>query len=314
MTNPLLETWETSFALPPFGRIEATHFGPAFEAAMAGHRAEVEAIAANPAAPDFANTVEAMERAGQALHRVSAVFFNLCAAHTNPALQAVEREVAPKLADHRSAILMDPRLFTRVEAVMQAADGLAPEQARVAELYRRMFTKAGARLEGPARQRMAEIMQRLAELGTAFSQNVLADERDWALVLGEDDLAGLPDFLVAAAAREAEARGHPGAYAITLARSSVEPFLTFSARRDLRERAWRAWVGRGEGSNWPLVEETVRLRAERARLLGFATFAELRLHDQMAKSPARVRELLEAVWAPARRRAAEDGAGRARRR
>ncbi|HUF87071.1 MAG TPA: M3 family metallopeptidase [Thermohalobaculum sp.] len=307
MGNPLLEspeTWEAPFGLPPFARIETAHFAPAFEAAMGGHRAEVEAVATDPAPADFANTLEAMERAGRALERVSAVFHNLCVAHTDAALQAVERAMAPKLAAHRSAILMDPRLLARVEAV--AGQALDPEPARVAELYRRMFVKAGAQLEGAARARMAEIMQRLAELGTAFGQNVLADERDWALILGRDELAGLPAFLVEAAAREAQARGHEGEYAITLARSSVEPFLAFSARRDLRERAWRAWASRGEASNWPLVEEIVRLRAERARLLGFASFAELRLHDQMARTPGRVRALLDAVWGPAQRRAGEE--------
>jgi peptidyl-dipeptidase Dcp len=305
MSNPLLGDWDTPFGLPPFGRIEPEHFPPAFAAAMAAHQAEIEAIATDPAPATFANTIEAMERAGRDLDRVSAVFFTLTASHTSDALEAIERDMAPRLAAHRSAILMDPRLFARLLAVSEAGD-LDPDQARVAELYLRMFMKAGAGLEGEARERMAAIMRRLAGLGTAFGQNVLADERDWAMLLGEDDLAGLPGFLVAAAAREARARGHLGAWAITLARSSVEPFLTFSARRDLRERAWRAWTGRGDAKNWPLVGEMVRLRAERARLLGFRSFAELRLHDQMAKTPARVRELLEAVWHPARRRALEE--------
>ncbi len=306
MTNPLLEDWDTPFGLPPFAAIEPAHFREAFETAMAGHRAEIEAIASDPAPPDFANVIEAAERAGQALQRVSAVFFNLTSAHTSAELQAVEREVAPKLAQHRSAILMHPALFARVEGVWGNGEELGAEEARVLDLYTRMFVKAGAQLDETGRARMAEIMQRLAELGTAFSQNVLADEHHWVLVLGADDLAGLPDFLVAAAAREARSRGHEGAWAITLARSSVEPFLTFSARRDLREMAWRAWVGRGEERNWPLVEEIVKLRAERARLLGFANFAELRLFDQMAKTPGRVRELLDAVWGPARRRAGEE--------
>ncbi len=304
--NPLLDDWQTPFALPPFAAIEEAHFRPAFDAAMAAHRAEIEAVATDPAPPDFANTVAAMERAGQALDRVAAVFFNLCATDSTDGLMAIQREVAPTLAAHRSAILMDPRLVARLDAVDAA--GLAAEEARVLALYRRMFVKAGARLEGAARERMAAIMQRLAELGTEFGQNVLRDEQEWALFLREVDLAGLPDFLVAAAAREATARGREGAYAITLARSSVEPFLTFSTRRDLRETAWRAWVSRGNATNWPLVEETVRLRLERARLLGFDSFAALRLHDQMAKGPDRVRALLEAVWGPARRRAGEEAA------
>ena len=308
MTNPLLAPWDAPFGLPPFDQIGEAHFRPAFAAAMAEQLGEIEAIASDPAAPDFANTVEAMERSGQALDRVSAVFFNLASSHTNDELQAIQREVAPKLAVHHSAILMNARLFARVQALVDAgeASGLDAEQARVLELYHRMFVKAGAKLDGDARERMTAIMQRLAELGTAFGQNVLADEKDWVLVLGEDDLAGLPDFLTGAAAREAKARGKPGHYAITLSRSSIEPFLTFSTRRDLRETAWRAWTARGETTNWPMVEETVRLRAERARLLGFANFAEFKLHDQMAKTPVAVRDLLMAVWEPARKRAGEE--------
>jgi peptidyl-dipeptidase Dcp len=176
----------------------------------------------------------------------------------------------------------------------------------VLELYHRMFVKAGAKLSGAGRDRMTAIMQRLATLGTEFGQNVLADEKDWALYLGAGDLDGLPEFLVAAAAREAKSRGRAGDYAITLSRSSVEPFLVFSTRRDLREIAFNAWTARGEGVNWPLVEEMVRLRAERANLLGFNNFAEFKLHDQMAKVPQAVRDLLMAVWEPARRRAGEE--------
>jgi len=201
MANPLLEPWDGPFGLPPFDRIEEAHFAPAFEAAMAEELAEVGAISDNPAAPDFANTVEAMERSGQALDRVSAMFFGLCGSHTNDALQAIQREVAPTLAAHRSAVLMEPRLYARVRALVEAGDGLGldAEQARVLELYRRMFVKAGAELTGAARQRMTAIMQRLAELGTAFGQNILAGEKDWVLMLDEGDLAGLPQFLVGAA-------------------------------------------------------------------------------------------------------------------
>jgi len=306
VVNPLLEPWDAPFGLPPFGRIEEAHFGPAFEAAMAENLGEIAAIAGNPAPPDFANTVEAMERSGRTLDRVAAVFFNLCSSHTNDALEAVQREMAPKLANHNSTILMNPSLFARVEAVGASGEALTPEQGRVLELYQRMFVKAGARLEGAARDRMAAVQQRLAELGTAFSQNVLADEKDWVMFLGRDDLAGLPDFLTAAAAREAKGRGRVGEYAITLSRSSVEPFLTFSTRRDLRETAWRAWTARGEGKNWPLIAETMALRAEKARLLGYGNYAEMKLDDQMAKTPAAVRELLMAVWKPARRRAGEE--------
>ena len=308
MTNPLLELWDTPFRLPPFGRIAEAHFSPAIAGAMAEQLAEIDVIADDPAVPDFANTIEAMERTGQALDRVAAVFFNLCSSHTNDALQQIQRDVAPKFAAHQSAILMNARLFARVRALVEAGErlGLDAERARVLELYHRMFIKAGAQLTGDDRQRMAVILQRLAELGTEYGQNVLADEKDWVLFLGADDLDGLPEFLTASAAREAKSRAGSGDYAITLSRSSVEPFLAMSTRRDLREIAWRAWAARGETKNWPLVEEMIALRAERAGLLGFANFAEYKLHDQMAKTPQAVRDLLMAVWEPARKRAGEE--------
>ncbi|MCL5776955.1 M3 family metallopeptidase [Limibaculum sp. FT325] len=309
MTNPLLACWTAPFGLPPFDAIRPEHFAPAFEAAMAEHLAEIEAIATDPAAPDFSNTVEAMERAGRALGRVGAVFWNLCGSHTNPALQTIEREMAPKLAEHRSRLMLDARLFARIEAV--GAEGLDPEQARVLDLYRKMFVRAGARLEGEARERMRAILSRLATLGTEFSQNVLKDEADWSMILGADDLGGLPPFLVQAARAEAEARGAEG-WAITLSRSSIEPFLTFSTRRELRERAWRAWVARGTASNWPVVAEMVRLRVERAKLLGFPDFASFKLADEMAKGPDAVRDLLMRVWAPARTKAVAEAAALAR--
>ncbi|MBK0401240.1 M3 family metallopeptidase [Limibaculum sp. M0105] len=305
MTNPLLDRWDTPFGLPPFDAIEPAHFAPAFEAAMAEHLAEVEAIATDPAAPDFTNTIEALERAGRALSQVGAVFWNLCGSHTNPELQAIEREMAPLLSQHHSRVMLDERLFRRVEAI--APERLDAESARVLDLYTKMFVRAGARLDVAGKARMREIMSRLATLGTEFSQNVLKDESDWVMFLGPDDLDGLPGFLVKAARAEAETRGREG-YAVTLSRSSVEPFLTFSTRRDLRERAWRAWVARGEATNWPLVAEMVRLRVERARLLGFPDFASFKLADQMAKTPEAVRELLMRVWKPARAKAAEEAA------
>ncbi|MDH3666368.1 MAG: M3 family metallopeptidase [Paracoccaceae bacterium] len=307
MTNPLLQDWDTPFGLPPFGQIEVAHFAPAFADTMSEQIAEIEAVASDPEAPTFQNTVEAMERTGRRLDQVAGVFFNLCASHTNDALQAAQREMAPRLARHQSAILMNAPLFQRVQVVVDVGtDGLTREQARVLELYHRMFVRAGARLAGPDKDRMTEIQTRLSELGTEFGLNVLADEKDWALFLDEGDLDGLPDFLTAAAAREAKDRGSPGKYAITLSRSSIEPFLTFSTRRDLREAAWRAWTGRGKSTNWPLVEETVRLRAERAKLLGFENFAAFKVEHEMAKTPDAVRDLLMAVWGPARARAREE--------
>ncbi len=308
----LLEPWDGPFGLPPFDRIRVGEFEPAFEAAMAEHRAEVRAIAEADGAPSFETTVAALERAGAALERVASVFFTLAASDTTPEIQAIERRVSPKLAEHRQAILTDAALWARLRPVIAEMDRLEPEAARVTELARRRFVRAGADLGAAGRARMREIQMRLAELGTAFAQTVLKDEQDWAMALGPEDLAGLPAAVVAAAEAEGRARG-AGAPVITTSRSSVEPFLTYSDRRDLREAAWRAWTGRGDtvgdAATWPIVAETLALRAEKARLLGFESFAEMRLSEEMAKTPEAVRGLLMRVWAPATEKAAAERAG-----
>jgi peptidyl-dipeptidase Dcp len=307
--NPLLAVWMTPFAVPPFGEIQPNHFGPAFDAALAAHTAEVERIAGESAPPSFENTVAALEGSGRALARVSAVFYALAGAHSNDEILALEREIAPRLAAHWDAIYMNPALFARIAAVRDDQGGLSAEQKRVLERYFIMFRRAGAGLDAAARERLAAIGHRLAVLGTSFSQRVLADEQGYALALaGEADLAGLPAHLRAAAqiaARERNLDGH----VVTLARSSVEPFLQFSQRRDLREKAFRAWIARGEGGetdNWAIIAEVIRLRAEKARLLGYPTYAHYRLDDAMAKTPEAVRDLLAKVWAPARARALAD--------
>ena len=311
--NPLLRDWDAPFGLPPFDALAESDFAPAFEAAMAEDRANIDRIAADPAPPDFANTIEAMERSGRRLGRVAAVFFNLAGAHTSDAIEALQRDLSPKLAAHGSATMMNRALFARVDALMARRDALelTPEQARVLELYHRMFLRAGARLEGDDRDRLAAIMQRLASLGTAFGQNLLADEKEWVLALGPGDLDGLPDWLVQAAAEAAAERGREG-HVITLSRSLIVPFLSSSKRRDLRETAFRAWVARGAGGgasdNRAIIAEILRLREERARLLGYPDFAAYRLEREMARTPAAVRELLMAVWGPARAQAEADAA------
>ena len=306
MSNPLLEPWDGPFGLPDFTAIRDEHFRPAFDAALAEQTSEFEAICANPEAPTFDNTIEALERHGLLLDRVAAVFWNRAGGDTNPAIQEIEREIAPRLSQHFSKQLTDPRIFKRIQALVDAGtEGLTDEQARVLDLTHKMYVRAGANLDDAAKTRMQALMGRLSELGTEFSQNVLADEADWSMTLGEGDLEGLPQFLIDAARAEAERRGVEG-WVITLSRSSVEPFLTFSARRDLREKAFQAWADRGEQKNWPLIAETLRLRAERAQLLGFKTFAEFKLDDQMAKTPQRVRDLLMSVWTPAKARAGEE--------
>jgi peptidyl-dipeptidase Dcp len=311
--NPLLQAWTTPFGVPPFDRIRAEHFGPAFEAALDAHKAEIAAIGGGADTPSFADTIEALERAGDLLSRVASTFFNLTLSCADDALQAVERDWAPKLARHRMEVALDPALFARVDALhaRRATLGLDPDQLRLLERRHMGLVRAGAALDEAARARLTEISTRLATLHTQFGQNVLADENQWQMVLGEADLAGLPGFARDAAAQAAKERGVEG-YVITLSRSSVEPFLTFSERRDLRETAWRAWVARGAldpaRDNATLVKEILALRAERARLLGAADFAEYRLVDSMAKTPEAAERLLRAAWDPARRRAAEERA------
>jgi peptidyl-dipeptidase Dcp len=311
--NPLLESWTTPYGLPPFESISPEHYRPAFDKGLAEQKAEAAAIAENGAAPTFANTIEALERSGAALKRIGGVFFNLAGSHTNDAIQAVEREMAPLLAKHRNSIFMNEALFQRVDALLRDKDriDLSPEQSRVLDRYHTIFVRAGAQLSGEDKKRLAEITERLASLGTQFSQNVLADEKAYRLVLeSEEDLAGLPPFLREAAAQAAEDAGLEGKYVITLSRSSIEPFLQFSSRRDLREQAFKAWARRGEGGgatdNTAIIVEMVRLRAERARLLGYDTFANFKLADTMAKTPEAVLSLLQEVWSPARQRAMQE--------
>jgi peptidyl-dipeptidase Dcp len=311
--NPLLDEWGGPFGVPDFGRIKPDHFRPAFARAFAAHAAEVASIGGNAAAPTFANTIAALEASGQALTRTVNVFNLLAGAHTNDAILAIERELAPLKAKHWDMILMNEALFRRIDGLYRMRERLAlsAEQQRVLERYHAKFTRAGAALDAAAKARLADINERLATLATTFSQNVLADEQGYALVLdGDDDLAGLPDFVRAAARAAAEERGLAGKHAITISRSSVEPFLQFSARRDLREKIFRAWTARGDGGgatdNKAIIAEMVALRTERARLLGYPSFAHYRLDDTMAKTPQAVRALLDRVWAPGRRRAMAD--------
>jgi peptidyl-dipeptidase Dcp len=310
--NPLLSAFTGRFGLPAFGAVTPDHFRPAFDAALAQHRAEIDAIAASAGTPTFANTIEALEKSGRALERVANVFFVLAGADTGDAIEAVERDVSPLLARHSNALYLNRALYARIADLYARRDtlGLSAEQARVLDRYHTRFVRAGAALDQAQQDRLAAINERLATLGTQFGQNVLADEKSYALVLDEGDLAGLPDFARDAARAAAEERGHSGKYAVTLARSSAETFLQFSARRDLREKLFQAFIKRGENGgatdNRATIAETVKLRAERAALLGFATFADYRLDDQMAKTPAAARKLLEEVWTRARARALAD--------
>ncbi|MFM9848981.1 MAG: M3 family metallopeptidase [Hyphomicrobiaceae bacterium] len=304
--NPLLAPWRDPFGLPPFGKIRPEHFSPAFDIAIEEHAAEIDGIATAKSHPSFANTIVALEKSGQSLTRVARVFYNLTGADTNPQLQQIEREMSPKLAQHASSVALNQDLFRRIDDLYERrADlGLDAEQLRVLERHHLGLVRSGAQLDAKGRKRIAAVNKRLATLGTQFGQNMLADEQAFKLVLdGEQDLAGLPEFVRAAAARTAKDLGHPGKHVVTLSRSSVEPFLQFSARRDLREKAFDAWTRRGENGdkndNRKIAEEIIALRAERAVLLGYRTFAEFRLSDTMAKTPGNVRALLEQVWTAA---------------
>ena len=311
--NPLLQTWDTPYGLPPFAKVRAEHFEPAFEAALEEHRAEIDAIGCNPQPPHFNNTVAALDRGGRLLDRIEGLFHNLASSETSPELQAVQMRMAPLLAAHSSAIHMHAALFERIDALHEerAALGLTAEQRRVLERFHFDFVRAGARLGGPQQKRYAQIMARLAELTTRFGQNVLADESAYQLVLrSASDQAGLPDFVIKAARQAAAERGLADALVITLSRSHIVPFLTFSERRDLREQAWRAWTTRGEHDggfdNRPVAREILSLRNEQARLHGFASYADYALTDTMAGRQSAVRDLLTQVWEPAKARAAQE--------
>jgi len=310
--NPLLDAWQTPFEPPPFERILPDHFPPAYTAAFAEHDAEIAAIKADKADPTFENTVAALERSGRRLTRVDAVFNDLVGANSTPELLAIETEIALEEARHWNPIMMDAQLYARLAKLRgnAAALKLTPEQARLLERTYTDFHRAGAGLSETAKARMAVINEQLAHLATTFSHNLLGDEQDWFLELGGNDLDGLSESFVAAARAAADERGMPGKAMVTLSRSSVEPFLQSSTRRDLRERVYKAFTARGDNANNhdnnATILEILKLREEAARLLGYDSFAAYSLEDSMAKTPQNARDLLERVWKPARARALAD--------
>ncbi len=312
--NPELVNWNGLHGLPRFEALHDGDFAPAFDAALSGHEREIDEIAGNAAEPTFENTVVALETAGDALSRVSALFWNRAGAHTNDTIQALERDISPKMSRHYSKIGMNAALFARIDALWEKRDSLSLtlEQTRVLERHWKGFVKSGAKLPKDEQEKLAAVNEKLAGLGTQFGQNVLADEKGWALVLAQSDLAGVPDFLKDAMAAAARERGEDGKFAVTLSRSIIEPFLTFSDRRDLREQSFKAWVARGANDgatdNRGVIRETLALRSEIATLLGYGNFAELKLDNTMAKTPEAVNHLLRQVWAKAVERAKEEEA------
>lgn len=311
--NVLLTAWNTLFSLPPFADIRDDDFAPAFDAALDQARENIAKIAGNPDTPTFANTIEAMELAETLLDRVSGVFYNLAGADANDTREALMRDLAPKMSAFSSEITNNKALFARIEALWETRQSLdlTAEQSRVLELYRQMFVRSGANLEGEVATRLTQVKSRLAVLGTQFSQNLLADERAWFMPLTEADLEDLPDFVIAAARAAGIEKNQPGPV-VTLSRSLIVPFLQFSPRRALREKAYEAWVARGANGNAndnrAIAAEILTLRQERANLLGYASFADFKLEPEMAKTPEAVRGLLMRVWEPARTKALADAA------
>jgi peptidyl-dipeptidase Dcp len=304
--NPLLAEWTGPYGgVPPFDRVRIEHFKPALEAAMAQELAEVERIASNPQPATFENTIAALERTGRVTGRVGTVYGIWGGNMSTPEFQAVEREMAPRLAAYSDQITQNAALFRRIEAVYNSPQksSWTPEQQRLAWRYYTNFVRAGAQLDAAKKARLSEINQRLAQLYTNFSQNVLKDENEQTVVIeNEAELAGLPQSLREAAAAAAASRGMQGKWVITNTRSSTDPFLTYSDRRDLRERVWRMFVNRGDAGatdNSAIISEILKLRAERANLLGYPTHAHWRLENAMAGTPEKAMELMEAVWTPA---------------
>ena len=312
--DPLLAPWSGPYGgVPPFDKVRTAALGLALESAMKTHLTELDAIARDSAAPNFENTIAALERSGRALDRAATIYGIYSATMSDATVQKVERDIEPKLAAHRDRIAQNAKLFARIAKVYEARDksGLNDEQRRLVWLTYTNFVRSGAQLDAAAKKKLADINQQLAGLYTRFNQNLLADEGErYTLLETEADLAGLPESVRAGAAAGAEGRGFKGKWLIANTRSSVEPFLTYSTRRDLREKIWRTFVDRGDNGdahdNNAIIAEILQLRSRRAKLLGFPTHAHWRLQDSMARTPERATELMEAVWKPAVARVHEE--------
>ncbi len=304
--NPLLTDWKTPFGVPPFAEIEDAHFEGAFHAAMAEHKREIDVVVSSTEPPDFANTIEALERSGQTLRRVAKVFFGLNSSHSSSAIRELARTVAPELAAHRDDILLRRALFERVKTVYDRRGelDLGVEPRRLLEETHKDFVRNGVSLSDEAQARLREINGELAALSQRFGQNLLAETGDFELhVESREDLGALPVSLAAAAAQEARRRGHDAGWSFTLARPSLEPFLQNSPNRELRKRIFEAYArlagSGGDRDNRADLARMAALRAERAALLGYDTHAHYVLSDNMAEIPDRVVELLDQLWPPA---------------
>ena len=310
-SNPLLSDWEDMFQIPPFDLIKDHHFDEAFEEAFSQIELAINKISDQSDTPTFQNTVEELERSDELMEKVASIFANLASSNSNSTLEALQRKLAPKWAKVDSDIKLNSKLFFRIDTLFKNRMNLnlSKEQLRVLELYHLSFVRSGAELKGSEQQKLKKILQRLAELGTLFTQNLLKDEREWSMNVTEKDLLGCPQFIKDAASEAAKERGIDG-YIITLSRSLIVPFLQFSPRRDLRQKAFSAWelrgANQGKTNNLDIVQETLILRQERANLLGYNSFSDFKLETEMAGSPEKVTELLMAVWEPAKLMANRD--------
>ncbi len=312
--NPLLAPWTGPFGgVPPFDKARVADFAPAIEAAMAEEIREIDSIAGNPAPPTFENTIAALETTGLAGNRAGTIYGVWSGTLSTPEVRAVDRSLQPKIAAHNDRIIQNAALFRRIDAVYQARETakLTPEQKRLTVIRWNAFVRGGAQLGPAAKTRLAEINGELAGAYTTFSQNLLIDETNYVLYLTEADLSGLPADVRAAAAAAAAERKHPGEFAILNTRSSVDPFLTYADRRDLREKVWTTFYNRGDNGdardNNAVIKKILKLRAERAKLLGFPTHAHWRLaNNSMADTPQAAMDLMLRVWPAATARVREE--------
>ncbi|MEM6896486.1 MAG: M3 family metallopeptidase [Pseudomonadota bacterium] len=309
MRNPLLADWDGPLGLPRYELFSDDQFEPALQEGLALARAEIAEIADNPEPATLENTIEALELGAAPLRRVLRVFFNIIGTDSTPAREALQKTFVTEMSAYNAEVITNPKLFARLQALYDARESFEGQDRRVIELYHEDFTRSGAALTGAEAERMTDIKARLAVLGTEFTQNLLADEREWYMELAEADLAGLPDFLVSAAKSAAEAKGLDG-WIITTSRSLMTPFLQFCPNRALREKAQKAWASRGanggDTDNRAIAAETLKLREKRAQLLGYEAFADYKLAPEMAGTPDRVRALLMEVWDPAKAQADAD--------
>jgi len=304
-TNPFFEEWTTPFGTPPFDKIKNEHYLPAFKAGIEEQNKEIEAIVNNSEEPTFENTVVELEYSGTMLDRVSRVFFAMTEAMTNDELQAITKEVSPMLAKHNDDINLNPKLFERIKSVYDNKDkfDLNTEQEKLLEEYYKGFVRGGANLPEDKKEEFRDINKQLSLLSIQFGENVLKETNKFEMVLDESDLDGLPENVVAMGADEAKARGYDGKYVYTIQRTSMYPFLTYSTRRDLREKIYKAYINKGDNNdeldNKEIAAKMAALRVKKANLLGYPSHATFVLEEQMAKTPENVYDLLNKVWEPA---------------